>query len=97
VDVGEDAADEERCAPIAFESSRDRLMSRQRSAVSPWVDCRNEFDKARDRIEELADVVSCQFEQRARVEGKLTTVLARWRLSSMRFLLLAVPVRFARR
>jgi hypothetical protein len=33
-------------------------MSRLRSAVSPWIDCRNEFDKARDRIEELADVAS---------------------------------------
>jgi hypothetical protein len=30
-------------------------MSRLRSAVSPWVDCRNDFDKVRDRIEELAD------------------------------------------
>jgi Hint domain len=55
---GEDAADEARCAPIAFESTRDRLMSRLRSAVSPLVDYRNEFDKARDRIEELADLAS---------------------------------------
>jgi hypothetical protein len=54
---GEDmAADEGRCAPIAFGSTRERLMSRLRSAVSPWVDCRNEFDKARDRIAELADL-----------------------------------------
>jgi Hint domain len=53
---GEDAADEVRCAPIAFGSTRERLMSRLRSAVSPWVDCRNRFDKARDRIEELADL-----------------------------------------
>ena len=52
---GEDATEEARCAPIAFESGRERLMSRLRSAVSPWVDCRNGFDKARDRIEELAD------------------------------------------
>jgi Hint domain len=52
---GEDETDEVRCAPIAFASGRERLMSRLRSAVSPWVDCRNEFDKARDRIAELAE------------------------------------------
>jgi hypothetical protein len=52
---GEDEADEVCCAPIAFASGRERLMSRLRSAVSPWVDCRNEFDKARDRIAELAE------------------------------------------
>jgi Hint domain len=51
---GEDA-DETRCAPIAPETTQERLMSRLRSAVSPWVDRRNEFDKARDRIAELAD------------------------------------------
>jgi Hint domain len=55
---GEDTADGPRCAPIAFGNGRKRLMSRLRSAVSPWIDRRNEFDKARDRIEELADLVS---------------------------------------
>jgi Hint domain len=55
---GDDAANEVRCAPIAFGNTRERLMSRLRSAVSPWADYRNEFDKARDRIEELADVAS---------------------------------------
>ena len=54
--LGEDAADEVRCAPIAFGNTRVRLMSRLRSAVSPWVDRRNEFDKVRDRIEELAQL-----------------------------------------
>jgi hypothetical protein len=54
---GEDAAEEAACAPIAIKDGRDRLLSRLRSAVSPWFDCRNEFDKARDRIEELADLV----------------------------------------
>jgi hypothetical protein len=54
---GEDEADEVRCAPIAFASSRERLMSRLRSAVSPWFDCRNEFDKVRDGIEERAGLV----------------------------------------
>ena len=52
---GEDAADEACCAPVAFGNGRERLMSRLRSAVSPLVDCRNEFDKARDRIAELAE------------------------------------------
>jgi hypothetical protein len=52
---GEDEAEEAACAPIAIKDGRDRLISRLRSAVSPWFDCRNEFDKARDRIEELAD------------------------------------------
>jgi hypothetical protein len=52
---GEDAADEACCAPIAFGNGRERLMSRLRSAVSPWLDCRNEFDKARDRITEFAE------------------------------------------
>jgi hypothetical protein len=52
---GEDAADEGCCAPIAFRNGRERLMSRLRSAVSPWLDCRNDFDKARDRIAELAE------------------------------------------
>jgi Hint domain len=55
---GEEAPEVARCAPIAFGNSRERLMSRLRSAVSPWFDYRNEFDKARDRIEELADVAS---------------------------------------
>jgi hypothetical protein len=54
---GEGAADEACRAPIAFGGRRKRLMSHLRSAVSPWVDCRNKFDRARDRIEELADLV----------------------------------------
>jgi Hint domain len=53
---GEDAADEARRAPIGFGSGRERLMSHLRSASSPWIDCRNGFDKVRDRIAELADV-----------------------------------------
>jgi Hint domain len=52
---GRDETEEVRCAPIAFKNTQERLMSRLRSAVSPWIDCRNEFDKVRDRIEELAD------------------------------------------
>jgi hypothetical protein len=54
---GADETDEVPCAPIAFANGRERLMSRLRSAVSPWFDFRNEFDKVRDRNEELADLV----------------------------------------
>ena len=42
-------------ASLAFGNGRERLKSRPRSALSPWLDCRNEFDKARDRITELAE------------------------------------------
>jgi hypothetical protein len=56
---GEDAVDEPRCTPIAFGGRRQRLISYLRSAVSPWIDCRNEFDKARDRIADLADLAKC--------------------------------------
>jgi len=42
------------CAPIGFGGGRERLRSRVRSAVSPWFDRRNAFDKARDRLEERA-------------------------------------------
>lgn len=51
---GENAAEEAPFAPIAFKNERERLLSRLRSAASPWFDRRNEFDKARDRIEELS-------------------------------------------
>lgn len=55
---GEDAAEEAPCAPIAFKDGRERLLSRLRSAACPWFDRRNEFDKARDRIEELSDLAA---------------------------------------
>jgi hypothetical protein len=54
---GGNEAEEAACAPIVIKDGRDRLLSRLRSAVSPWFDCRNEFDKVRDRIEERADLV----------------------------------------
>jgi hypothetical protein len=34
------------------------LKSRFRSALSPWIDLRNEADKFRDRIEELEVMIS---------------------------------------
>jgi hypothetical protein len=54
---GESTTDEAPCAPIAFKDTQARFLSRLRSAASPWFDCRNKFDIARDRIEERADLV----------------------------------------
>jgi hypothetical protein len=55
---GEHAAEEAPYTPIAFKDGRERLLSRLRSAASPWFDRRNEFDKARDRIEELSELAA---------------------------------------
>jgi Hint domain-containing protein len=55
---GKNTTEETPCAPIAFKNGRDRLLSRLRSAASPWFDCRNDFDVARDRIEERADLAN---------------------------------------
>ena len=54
---GENTIDEDPCAPIAFKDTQARFLSRLRSAASPWFDCRNKFDIARDRIEERANLV----------------------------------------
>lgn len=44
------------CAPIGIGGGRRaELASRMRSAVSPWVDTRTAFDKARDRLEAEAE------------------------------------------
>ena len=43
------------CAPfVSYGGGRDELKSRIRSAVSPWVDCREQIDVIRDRLEERA-------------------------------------------
>jgi hypothetical protein len=45
--------EETRCAPFAsYGGGRGELKSRIRSALSPWVDCRDELDVIRDRLEE---------------------------------------------
>lgn len=50
-------ADEARCAPyVHVQGGRAELMSRFRSALSPWIDFRNEADVVRDRLEEGAIV-----------------------------------------
>jgi hypothetical protein len=48
-------ADEARCAPyVHVQGGRVELMSRLRSAISPWVDLRDQADMVRDRLEEGA-------------------------------------------
>jgi Hint domain len=60
---GAPATDEARCAPYvhAF-GGRDELKSRFRSALSPWIDLRNQADVVRDQLEERGFVDSRQFE-----------------------------------
>jgi hypothetical protein len=48
-------ADEARCAPyVHVQGGRAELMSRLRSALSPWIDLRDQADVVRDRLEEGA-------------------------------------------
>jgi hypothetical protein len=58
---GAPTSKEARCAPYihAF-GGRDELKSRFRSALSPWIDLRNQADVVRDQLEEgaLAEVAS---------------------------------------
>jgi hypothetical protein len=60
---GAPATDEARCAPYvhAF-GGRDEMKSRFRSALSPWIDLRNQADVVRDQLEERGFVDSRQFE-----------------------------------
>ena len=56
---GTPATDEARCAPYVYAfGGRDELKSRLRSALSPWIDIRNEADKFRDRVEEREVTIS---------------------------------------
>jgi hypothetical protein len=56
---GTPATDEARCAPYVYAfGGRDELKSRFRSALSPWIDLRNEADKFRDRVEEREVTIS---------------------------------------
>lgn len=52
---GAPASQAARCAPYvqAF-GGREELKSRFRSALSPWIDVRNQADRVRDRLEESA-------------------------------------------
>ena len=52
---GSPATEEARCAPYVHTGGgRVELMSRARSALSPWIDLRNQADMFRDRLEEGA-------------------------------------------
>jgi hypothetical protein len=53
-EYGAPATDEVRCAPVVHVGGRGEFMSRLRSAVSPWIDVRNQADVVRDRVEEGA-------------------------------------------
>jgi Hint domain len=56
---GTAATDEEHCAPhIHIWGGRPELVSRLRSALSPWIDLRNRAEVIRDRLEEHAYVSS---------------------------------------
>jgi Hint domain len=51
------------CVPVIhIHGGRVELMSRLRSAISPWIDLRNQADVIRDRLEERGFVDSRQFE-----------------------------------
>jgi hypothetical protein len=49
---GTPTMEEARCAPHIDLGGRDELKSRFRSALSPWIDLRNQEDVVRDRLEE---------------------------------------------
>jgi Hint domain len=56
---GMTARDEDRCAPsIPMGAGRVELMSRLRSALSPWIDIRSQVEVVRDRLEEYGYVSS---------------------------------------
>ena len=49
---GTPTTEEARCAPFIGVGGRDELKSRFRSALSPWIDFRDQADVVRDRLEE---------------------------------------------
>ncbi|MFY9656765.1 MAG: Hint domain-containing protein [Methylocystis sp.] len=52
---GEPKGEETPCAPVArYGGRRDLILSRLRSAASPWLDRRTKIDVVRDRLEERA-------------------------------------------
>jgi hypothetical protein len=58
---GTAATDEDRCAPhIHIWGGRPELVSRLRSALSPWIDFRNHAEVIRDHLEEGGVMLSCQ-------------------------------------
>jgi hypothetical protein len=49
---GAPAREDSRCAPLVHIGGRAELMSRFRSALSPWIDFRDQADVVRDQLEE---------------------------------------------
>ena len=49
---GAPAREDGRCAPLVPIGGREELKSRFRSALSPWIDLRDQADVVRDRLEE---------------------------------------------
>ena len=59
---GTPTTEEARCAPLVHIGGRGELKSRFRSALSPWIDLRNQADVVRDQLEEREFVDPRQFE-----------------------------------
>jgi hypothetical protein len=59
---GTPTTEEARCAPLVHIGGRRELKSRFRSALSPWIDLRNQADVVRDQLEERGFIDSRQFE-----------------------------------
>ena len=59
---GTPTTEEAWCAPLVHIGGRRELKSRFRSALSPWIDLRNQADVVRDQLEERGFVDSRQFE-----------------------------------
>ena len=58
---GAPKAEEIPCVPrVSYRGGRGELKSRIRSAISPWLDCREPFDVIRDRLEERGVMLSRQ-------------------------------------
>jgi hypothetical protein len=55
---GTPATEDGRCAPLVQIGGRAELMSRLRSALSPWVDLRDQADVVRDHLEERGVMLS---------------------------------------
>jgi hypothetical protein len=52
---GSHSTQDQRCAPLVhIGGGRDEMKSRLRSALSPWLDRRDQADVIRDRLEEHA-------------------------------------------
>jgi hypothetical protein len=59
---GSPTTQEAPCAPVlSCTSARKEIQSRMRSAISPWIDCRQQLDVIRDNLEERGIALMRQF------------------------------------